>query len=168
MSGVDVNPWIDEEDDVMLATPTSGISGGGSRHAGIIKEGMEVDFAEQAETLIEVVYHLGDKKAVGTIVRMVRGEDKGLWPRNKASPLYGKGKERSVEFWKTLARQLISKGLLKETPRKMVKQNWTYLAISVTDAGSRFHISSEPFFLPQAAEVMMENSKPKVAVKTPR
>ena len=133
------------------------------------EEDKEVDFAEFARTMIEAVEVMGDKRGLGISVKLVRGlNDDKLWDRHKASPVYGKGKGRSEKFWTALARQLISKGLLKEKRETMVGQKWTYSAISVTGAGSRFLMSSEPLLLPQSGELRLEKPKPKVAVVTPR
>ena len=128
-----------------------------------------MDFGEQARIIIEAVEVMGDKRGLGSSVNLVRGSnDDKLWERHKASKVYGKGKERSKKFWTDLARQVISKGLLKETREKVAGQKFTYSAISVTTAGSRFLSSSQPLLLPQTGDLRLEKPKPKVAVVAPR
>ena len=141
----------------------------GSSHEEKTEEDKEVDFAEQARTIIGAVEVMGDKRGLGISVKLVRGSnDEKLWDRHKASPVFGKGKARSEKFWTALARQLISKGLLKEVRETMQGQKWTYSAICVTGAGSRFLSSSEALLLPQAGDLRLEKPKPKVAVVAPR
>ena len=141
----------------------------GGSHEEKTEEDKEVDFAEQARTIVEAVKVMGDKRGLGMSVKLVRGSnDDKLWDSHKASPVYGKGKGRSDKFWTALARQLISKGLLKEVRETVPGQKWTYSAVSVTGAGSRFLYSSEPLLLPQTGELRLEKPKPKVAVVAPR
>ena len=141
----------------------------GSSHEEKTEEDKEVDFAEQARIMIEAVDVMGSKRGIGLSVKLVRGSnDDKLWDRHKASPVYGKGKGRSEKFWTALARQLISKGLLKEVRETMAGQKWTYSAICVTGAGSLFLSSTEPLLLPQTGELRLEKAKPKVAVVAPR
>ena len=115
--------------------------------------------------IIEAVEVMGDKRGLGSSVSLVRGSS---GTRHKASKVHGKGKERSKKFWTDLARQVISKGLLKETREKVAGQKFTYSAISVTTAGSRFLSSSQPLLLPQTGDLRLEKPKPKVAVVAPR
>ena len=124
-----------------------------------------MDFGEQARIIIEAVEVMGDKRGLGSSVSLVRGSS---GTRHKASKVHGKGKERSKKFWTDLARQVISKGLLKETREKVAGQKFTYSAISVTTAGSRFLSSSQPLLLPQTGDLRLEKPKPKVAVVAPR
>ena len=132
-------------------------------------EDKEVDFGKQAKTMIEAADFMGDKKGLGIIVKFVRGaNDDRLWERFKASPLYGKGKGRSEKFWTALSRQLILKGLLKDTRKTLPGKQWTYSEISVTDEGSRFIYSSEPLLLRQTGELKLEKPKSKVAVEAPK
>ena len=132
-------------------------------------EDKEVDFGKEAQTLIEAVDFMGYKKGLGIIVKFLRGSnDEKLWERLKTSSLYGKGKGRSEKFWTLLARQLVSKGLLKETKKTVPGQKWTYSTFSVTEAGSRFICSSEPLLLPQTGELRLEKPNPKVAVEAAR
>jgi len=112
---------------------------------------------------------LGVKRGIGLSVKLVRGSsDEKLWDRHKASPVYGKGKGKSDKFWTALARQLISKGLLREMKTQMQGQKWTYMAISLTKEGSRFLQSSKSLLLPQTGDLRLEKPKPKVAVVAPR
>jgi len=141
----------------------------GSSHEEKTEEDKEVDFAEQARTMIGAVEVMGDKRGLAISVKLVRGSnDEKLWDRHKQSPVYGKGKGRSEKFWTALARQLISKGLLKEVRETVPGQRFTYSAIGVTGAGSCFLSSSEPLLLPQTGELRLEKPKPKVAVVAPR
>ena len=143
----------------------------GSSHEEKTEEDKEVDFGEQARIMIEAVEVMGGKRGLGMSVKLVRGlSDSKMWDSHKRSLVYGKGKERSEKFWTALARQLISKGLLKETKETMAGQKWTYSAISVTSAGSQFlnSSSSTPLLLPQVGELRLEKPKPKVAVVAPR
>ena len=97
----------------------------GSSHEEKTEEDKEVDFAEQARTMIGAVEVMGDKRGLAISVKLVRGSnDEKLWDRHKQSPVYGKGKGRSEKFWTALARQLISKGLLKEVRETMAGQKW--------------------------------------------
>ena len=114
----------------------------GSSHEEKTEEDKEVDYGDFARTMLEAVEMLGDKRGIGLSVKLVRGSsDEKLWDRHKASPVYGKGKGKSDKFWTALARQLISKGLLRETKTQMQGQKWTYMAISLTNEGSRFLLS---------------------------
>ena len=141
----------------------------GSSHEEKTEEDKEVDYGDFARTMLEAVELLGDKRGIGLSVKLVRGSsDDKLWDRHKASPVYGKGKGKSDKFWTALARQLISKGLLRETKTQMQGQKWTYMAISLTKEGSRFLQSSKSLLLPQTGDLRLEKPKPKVAVVVPR
>ena len=130
-------------------------------------EDKEVDFKKEATTMIEAVDFMGHKKGLGLIVKFVRGAKDGrLQESVKTSLLYGKGKERSDEFWKALAQQLVSKGLLEETKMKMPK--WTYTTFTVSKEASRFICSSEPLLLRQTGNLSLEKRNPKVAVEAAR
>ena len=119
--------------------------------------------------MIEAVDFMGHKKGLGLIVKFVRGAKDGrLQESVKTSLLYGKGKERSDEFWKALARQLVSKGLLEETKMKMPGKKWPYTTFTVSKEGSRFICSSEPLLLRQTGNLSLEKRKPKVAVEAAR
>ena len=74
-----------------------------------------MDMTQEALKVVRVVGVLGESKAVGAVVSMLRGaSDKSLWDRHKRDSSYGCGKDRSKEFWKALIREMISKGKLNE------------------------------------------------------
>jgi hypothetical protein len=136
----------------------------------------EGNFGEHARTLLQAVDMMGKLRGIGASIKMVRGkDDKQIYERHKASWAYGKGKDKSDKFWTALARELVSRSLLKEVQQFLEYGGGgggggkrSYAGMVVTREGRQFLGSSEPLILPQSGELTLAKPKVKVAVVAPR
>ena len=137
-------------------------------------EDQDVDMTQEALKVVRVVGVLGESKAVGAVVSMLRGaSDKSLWDRHKRDSSFGCGKDRSKEFWKALIREMISKGKLNEKSNPNPASKFrTWQSIGLTMAGStmnRLGTSCEKFLVKPVGDLRVKTAdKVKVALIQPR
>jgi len=135
------------------------------------EEDKEGDFGALGRLLLEAVELMGEKRGLGISIKLVRGaNDKNMWDKHKASQVFGAGKARSEKFWQALARQLVSKGLVREVTQSF-EQNGRqrgYTGMAVSKEGRAFLSSEKPLLLPQSGELVLVREKPKAAVVVPR
>ncbi|ESN96687.1 hypothetical protein HELRODRAFT_189333 [Helobdella robusta] len=77
------------------------------------------EFSSEASDLLSCIQMMNGSFGLTTPILFLRGShDQKVPERFKSSPLFGRGKERSLKWWKAFSRILLSEGYLKEQPIK--------------------------------------------------
>jgi len=137
------------------------------------------DFGEDARLLLGAVEIVGDKRGLGTSIKVIRAmKDRNIYDRWQQSEFWGKGKAKSVKYWTALGRTLLSKGFLQEVKHKMTGsaagagfggfggRSWNGYAI--TAQGNQLLNGSGPLLLEITKDLEERKHKPKPALITPR
>jgi len=131
------------------------------------------DFSEDARLFIGALQLIGDKRGLGTVVKVVRGmKDPRMSDRWIKHKLYGQGKGKSDKYWTALGRTLISKGYIQEVKEQFagggVPGRRSYMACTVPIKGAQFLNSSAKLILPATGDLVEKKAVVKPVVITPR
>merc|ERR1719186_920941 len=78
-------------------------------------EGEEIDFSEDARSLMKAIRFVGPKAGLGlSCLLLIGSKVERLWPRMKKSELYGSGRDKSKDYWMALAGTLVANKYLEK------------------------------------------------------
>ena len=120
-----------------------------------ITEDEEIDFGSEARKIIEALNVVGNGRATGIIVAMLKGhKNKSIWYKHTREHVHGSGKDKTPAFWTSLVRELISLSLLKEIKQTGLYWNkfitgvvTTWTGIDITYKGYQFFRSNEKLMI---------------------
>eukprot|EP00092_Neocalanus_flemingeri_P014346 GFUD01015474.1.p1 GENE.GFUD01015474.1~~GFUD01015474.1.p1 ORF type:complete len:1050 (+),score=352.66 GFUD01015474.1:77-3226(+) len=134
------------------------------------EEDREIDLGAEARNIMETVNVLGEGKAMGVIVDMLRGvKNKSIFDRHMRDKVYGSGKGKNKQFWVALARELVSRGILYESKQggNFGGRQATWSVLGVSQKGHQLLRGREPLLV-KATGDLKQAVKKKVAVIAPR
>lgn len=97
---------------------------------------------QQVKLLLEVVRDTNEQYKANNIVNIIAGKSNAMLKSHKSDslPLFGKGKDHSVEYWMALSRQVLVQGYM----RKEIEQ---YGVLKITERGLDFIKNPESFLM---------------------
>ena len=131
-----------------------------------ITEDEEIDFGSEARKIIEALNVVGNGRATGIIVAMLKGhKNKSIWYKHTREHVHGSGKDKTPAFWTSLVREFVSLSLLKEIKQRCLVFNdfgsftneWTGLGI--TCKGHQFFRSNEKLMIKATGDLKPKQKK---------
>ena len=128
-----------------------------------ITEDEEIDFGSEARKIIEALNVVGNGRATGIIVAMLKGhKNKSIWDKHTRAQVYGSGKDKTPAFWTSLVRELVSLSLLKEIKQTGLAWNLftrTWTGIGITYKGHQFFRSNEKLMVKATGDLKPKQKK---------
>jgi len=116
----------------------------------------EQDVTIEAQKLLSAVYRLNERYGKILVIDFLRGSNGArITEQMRALPTYGKGSDKSKDFWLHLSRQLIHQRLLQES-------NDNYSVLKLTDGSREVLYKGKKVFIAQLKEKAVAIATPDI------